>query len=288
MVLWCICVPTMSIDTAPYIEQAVKVIQDKIGSIPPRMALVAGSGLGSVADLIKNPVTVSYADIPGFPAPGVHGHKGNLVYGEISGVPAIVLMGRIHVYEGEESWRLKVMIRTMRKLGCEFLFLTNAAGSMRLEVGAGELVMITDHINFMGSNPLVGPNEDKFGPRFVDLEDCWDPELRAMLRSCSDESGVPLHEAVFAGWMGPCFETPAEIKMLSLLGAQTVGMSTVPDNLIARHCGLRVIGVSVITNLACGLSPKKLSHDLTMQEAEKGAAKLIVLFERFMAKLKVL
>lgn len=286
MVLWCISVPTMSIDTAPYIEQAVKVIQDKIGSTPPRLALVAGSGLGSVADLIKNPVTVSYADIPGFPAPGVHGHKGNLVYGEISGVPAIVLMGRIHVYEGEESWRLKVMIRTMRKLGCEFLFLTNAAGSMRLEVGAGELVMITDHINFMGGNPLVGPNEDKFGPRFVDLEDCWDPELRALLRSCSDESGVPLHEAVFAGWMGPCFETPAEIKMLSLLGAQTVGMSTVPDNLVARHCGLRVIGVSVITNLACGLSPKKLSHDLTMQEAEKGAAKLIVLFERFMTKIK--
>jgi xanthosine phosphorylase len=278
----------MSIDTSPYVEQAVKAVQAKIGNVKPKLALVAGSGLGSVADLLKNPVSISYADLPGFPAPGVHGHKGQLVFGEISGVPTIVLMGRIHVYEGEESWRLKVMIRTMRGLGCDFLFLTNAAGSMRLEVGAGELVMITDHINFMGGNPLVGPNEDKFGPRFVDLEDCWDPELRSILRSCADETGIPLHEAVFAGWMGPAFETPAEIRMLTLMGAQTVGMSTVPDNIIARHCGLRVLGVSVITNLACGLSPKKLSHELTMAEAEKGAAKLIVLFEKFLSKLAVL
>lgn len=263
-------------------------MQAKIGTTRPKLALVAGSGLGSVANLIKNPVAISYGDLPGFPAPGVHGHKGQLVFGDISGVPTIVLMGRIHVYEGHESWRLKVMIRTMRALGCDILFLTNAAGSMRLEVGAGELVMITDHINFMGGNPLVGPNEDKFGPRFVDLEDCWDPELRSILRQCSDETGVTLHEGVFAGWMGPAFETPAEIRMLTMMGAQTVGMSTVPDNIIARHCGLRVLGVSVITNLACGLSPKKLSHELTMAEAEKGAGKLITLFERFVSKLAVL
>jgi len=275
----------MSIDTKPYVEQAVQAIQARIGSTRPKLALVAGSGLGSVADLLKNPVDISYGDIPGFPAPGVHGHKGRLVFGEIHGHPTIVLMGRVHVYEGPDSWRLKVMIRTMRALGCEILFLTNAAGSMRLEVGAGELVMINDHINFMGGNPLVGPNEDHFGPRFVDLEDCWDPQLRQILRDCAGETGVTLHEGVFAGWMGPAFETPAEIRMLTMLGAQTVGMSMVPDVIIARHCGLRAVGVSVITNLACGLSPKKLSHDLTMAEAEKGAGKLILLFEKFLSRL---
>lgn len=267
------------------VDQAVSAIQKHLGPIRPRLAFVAGSGLGSVADLVQNPRVLSYAEIPGFPAPGVHGHKGQLVAGEISGVPCVILMGRVHLYEGQESWRLKVMVRTMRALGCEILFLTNAAGSMRKEVGAGELVMITDHINFMGTNPLVGPNEEQYGPRFVDLEDCWDPALRQLMRQCAEESAISLHQGVFAGWMGPAFETPAEIRMLNRLGADTVGMSTVPDCIIARHCGLRVIGISVITNLACGMSPEKLSHDLTLAEAEKGARKLVVLLERFLARL---
>jgi xanthosine phosphorylase len=275
----------MSIDTATYVKQAVAAVQAKIGPIKPTLALVAGSGLGGVADLVQDPIVISYADLPGFPAPGVHGHKGQLVFGHIAGVATVVLMGRVHVYEGEESWRLKVMIRTMRELGCDYLFLTNAAGSMRLDVGPGELVMITDHINFMGSNPLMGPNEDSFGSRFVDLEDCWDPQLRELLSACAEQTGVPLHQGVFAGWMGPAFETPAEIRMLAMLGAQTVGMSTVPDCIIARHCGLRVIGVSVITNFACGLSPKKVSHELTLSEAEKGATKLLKLVEPFLRGL---
>ena len=267
------------------IDQAVAAIQAKIGNLKPRLAMVAGSGLGSVGELVESPITISYADIPGFPAPGVHGHKGQLVVGEINGVAVILLLGRVHVYEGAESWRLKVMIRTMKRLGCEFLFLTNAAGSCHLEIPAGEIVMITDHINFMGQNPLMGPNEDEFGPRFVDLDECWDVELREHLRCCARELDIKLHEGVYAAWMGPAFETPAEIRMLARLGADTVGMSTVPDNIVARHCGLRCVGVSLITNYGCGLAPEKISHDRTLAEAAKGAPKLLRLFERFLSKL---
>jgi xanthosine phosphorylase len=273
-------------DIRQSVEMAVAAIQSKLRMVVhPRLALIAGSGLGGVAELLDNPRTLSYSEIPGFPEPGVHGHKGQLMIGSVGGLEVVLLLGRIHVYEGPESWRLKVMIRTMKALGCEFLFLTNAAGSMRQEIGPGDLVMITDHINFMGTNPLVGPNEDHFGPRFVDLEDCWDPQLRQWLLEAAEAVDTPLHQGVFAGWMGPAFETPAEIRMLSRLGADTVGMSTVPDNLIARHCGLRVVGVSVITNMACGMSAQKVSHELTLAQAERGAARLIPVIQRFLMRL---
>lgn len=267
------------------VDQAVEAIHLHAKDFRPRMAIVAGSGLGGLADVITEPNVLSYADIPGFPQPGVHGHKGQLVLGKIGSIPVACMQGRVHVYEGSESFRLKVMIRTMRQLGCEILFLTNAAGSVHLDIGPGSLVLINDHINFMGTNPLVGPNDDRFGPRFVDLEDCWDPQLRAFMLESAQEVDVKLNQGVYAGWMGPAFETPAEIRMLKGLGVDTVGMSTVPDNIVARHCGLRVVGVSVITNLACGLSPIKLSHDLTLSEAEKGGTNLIKIIRRFVDKL---
>lgn len=269
------------------INQAVLSLKTHFGDFIPQVVAIAGSGLGNMVNLLENAhPPLSYAQVEGFPQPGVHGHKGQVVAGTISGVNVAVLQGRVHLYEGDESWRLKVMIRAMRQWGCEILFVTNAAGSLHAEIGPGEIVMINDHINFMGTNPLVGPNDDSFGPRFVDLEDCWDPQLRLWLREAANEAEVKLHEGTYAAWMGPCFETPAEIRMLSRLGADTVGMSTVPDNIIARHCGLRVVGVSVMTNLGCGLSPVKLSHDLTLAEAEKGARKLLQLMPGFFRRLK--
>ena len=275
----------ISSEVADYVDRAVEAIHRRAGGLRPRMAIIAGSGLGGLADLISQPEVISYADIPGFPELGVHGHRGQLVMGHLGPVPVICLQGRVHFYEGAESYRLKVMIRTMKELGCEILFLTNAAGSVHVDVGPGSLVMIDDHINFMGTNPLIGPNEERFGQRFVDLEDCWDPDLRKLLLESAQDLEIPLNRGVYACWMGPAFETPAEIRMLARLGADTVGMSTVPDNILARHCGLRVVGVSVITNLACGLSTQRLSHDLTLAEADKGAAKLIRIVRRFVEKL---
>ena len=275
----------MTADVSNLVDQAVEAIRKSVPGFKPRMAMVAGSGLGALADLIESPQSISYADIPGFPKPGVHGHRGQLVVGNLGPVPVACMQGRVHIYEGPESFRLKVMIRTMKELGCEILFLTNAAGSLILDMGPGSLVMIDDHINFMGTNPLVGANDDRWGPRFVDLEECWDPDLRAHLLSSSEAVGVPLHRGVYAGWMGPAFETPAEIRMVKRLGADIVGMSTVPDNIVARHCGLRCVGVSVITNFGCGLSPQKLSHDLTLAEAEKGAVGLAKIVRNFVTKL---
>ncbi len=267
-------------------------VQDAVNAIravspeTPQVAIVLGSGLGLVAEQVENPVTLDYTEIPGFPKPSVHGHAGRLVLGTIEGRQVMILVGRAHLYEGpEKSAALKLMLRTVKALGAEILFLTNAGGSMREDIVTGELVMIKDHVNFMGTNPLVGPNEDEFGPRFVDLEDCWDPQLRERLHLAAAHEKLQLHEGVFAGWMGPAFETPAEIKMLQILGCDTVGMSTVPENIVARHCGLRVCGVTMITNMACGLSKVRLSHEHTLTQAQLGAEKLTKLVRRFLAEL---
>ncbi len=242
------------------------------GSLRPRLAIILGSGLGGLARLVEHPVTLAYRDLPGFPVLTVAGHAGQLVAGTLGGTPVLVLNGRKHFYETSDPYPLKTMIRTLKAVGVETLFLSNAAGSLRPHIKVSELMLITDHLNFLGLNPLVGPNDDAFGPRFFSMTDAWDPGLRSRVKAVAQKSGVTLHEGVYVAFRGPSFETPAEIRMVQGWGGDAVGMSSVPECLIARHCGLKVVGVSCITNMGAGLSDEQLTHAHTLENAGKGAA----------------
>jgi xanthosine phosphorylase len=266
--------------------EAAAVIRAAAGDRPaPRVALVLGSGLGALADAVDDAVAIPYADLPGFPVGSVAGHAGRLVLGTLAGTPAAVLQGRAHLYEGIDPAALAVPVRTMRALGAETLVLTNAAGSIRAEVTPGRLMALSDHINFMGANPLTGPNDEELGPRFVGLGDVYDAGLRERLHAAAAREGIDLAEGVYLAVAGPSFETPAEIRAFRILGADAVGMSTVPEAIAARHCGLRVAAVSAITNLAEGLGDEPLSHEHTLAHAELAAADLQRLLLRFMEEL---
>ena len=251
----------------------------------PRVGVVLGSGLGAVADAVEDPVVVSYEELPGFPRPTVVGHAGQAVLGRIGGVPVAVLRGRAHLYEGGSVDALRAPVRALRAAGASVLVLTNAAGSLRPEVGPGSLMAITDHINLQGANALIGPNDDAIGPRFPSLRNAYDPVLLASLRSCARELGIPLAEGVYLAVAGPSFETPAEIRAFGVLGADAVGMSTVQETIIARHCGLRVAAVSVITNLAEGMSDEPLDHEHTLAAAQAGAGDLTRLLLDFIPRV---
>jgi xanthosine phosphorylase len=267
------------------VRQSAAKIVAACGALAPKIAIILGSGLGGLAAKLQDPVTLSYGELPGFPVLTVAGHAGKLHIGKLDGVPVIVLNGRKHFYETSDAYPLKTMIRAMRAAGVETLFLSNAAGSLRAAIRVSELMLITDHINFMGLNPLVGPNDDTFGPRFFPVADAWDPALGAKLKDVARAQGVTLHEGVYVAFRGPSFETPAEIRMVRAWGGDAVGMSSVPDCLIARHCGLKVVGVSCITNMGAGLSNEILSHAHTLENAARGAAA----FERLViAAVKVL
>jgi purine-nucleoside phosphorylase len=253
------------------------------------VGVVLGSGLGAVADAVEEPVVVSYEDLPGFPRPTVFGHAGQAVLGRIGGVPVAILQGRAHLYEAPPPGSfdaLRAPVRALRAAGASVLVLTNAAGSLRPEVGPGSLMAITDHINLQGVNLLVGPNDDAIGPRFPSLRDAYDPALLASLRASARELGIPLAEGVYLAVAGPSFETPAEIRAFGVLGADAVGMSTVQETIIARHCGLRVAAVSVITNLAEGMSDEPLSHEQTLGAAQDGAGDLTRLLLDFIPRLR--
>jgi len=240
----------------------------------PRVGIVLGSGLGGIAERVEDAVAIPYGELPGFPQPGVEGHAGRLVVGRLAGTEVAVLQGRVHAYEGTGFAALRTAIRALKLAGVETLVLTCAAGSLRTEVGPGRLMVVADHINMLGTNPLVGPNDDAFGPRFPSLTDAWDPDLRARLSAAGAALGIPMAEGVYAAWLGPSFETPAEVRMLKLLGADAVGMSMVPECIIARHCGLRVAGCAVITNLGVGLGDGPVDHAHTLRTAAAAAADL--------------
>jgi xanthosine phosphorylase len=212
----------------------------------------------------------------------VQGHAGRLVLGGLGGVPVACLQGRVHLYESTGPATVKLFVRTLKALGCTTLFLTCAAGSLRREVGAGRLMAITDHINLMGTNPLVGANDDAFGPRFPSLAGAWDPALTGALKAAAASLGLDLAEGVYAACLGPAFETPAEVRMLKLMGADAVGMSTVPECIVARHCNLDVVGVAVITNLAVGLGDEEVSHAQTLHTATGAVGDLERLLIRFL------
>ena len=253
---------------------ALDMIRDRAPDFTPRVGLILGSGLSRVAEAIEDATALDYADLPGFPRPGVEGHAGRLVLGRLGEVGVACLQGRVHLYEGLPARAVNVLPRTLKALGCEILILTNAAGSLRPEIEPGAIALIEDHINLLGQNPLVGPNDAATGPRFPDMSEVYDGELRERARRVAQRLGVPLRSGVYLATLGPSFETPAEIRAFRALGADLVGMSTVPEAISARHAGLRVLGLSIVTNLAAGLAPHPLSHEETLTQAAGAVATL--------------
>lgn len=251
----------------------------------PRVAFILGSGLGALAEQIVDAVVLSYEKLPGFPVSTVHGHAGELVLGHLAGVPVACMKGRGHFYEGRGIAVMTDAIRTFKLLGCELLFSTNAAGSLRPEVEPGSLVALCDHINTLPGTPMVGLNDDRFGDRFFSLANAYDADCRALLQTVASEKGFLLHEGVFVSYPGPNFETAAEIRMMQIIGGDVVGMSVVPEVISARHCGLKVVAVSAITNLAEGLSDVKLSHEQTLAAAELSRQNFIDLICGFLRQL---
>jgi xanthosine phosphorylase len=265
-------------------REAGQKLVDRAG-LQPRVGVVLGSGLGEVADAVAGATVIPYSDLPGFPEPGVEGHAGRAVAGHIDGVPLVAFQGRAHLYEGGDPDQIRTPVRALRAAGAEILVLTNAAGSLRADLGPGSLMLIEDHINLSGFNVLAGPNEDELGPRFPSLRDAYDPELRTQLRLAAGDLGVALSEGVYVAVSGPSFETPAEIRAFHTLGADAVGMSTVHETTLARHCGLRVAAVSAITNYAEGMSDEPVSHEQTLRDAARAAADLAPLLTRFVGAL---
>jgi xanthosine phosphorylase len=266
-------------------SQAAQYIQQIAGDLQPKIALVLGSGLGPLADEITNAVRIPYTDIPGFPPCTVAGHGGELILGHFNGTPIACLFGRTHYYEGINHALPKTMTRCMKLLGCHTFISTNASGSLREDVPPGSLVVINDHINFNFNNPLVGPNDDEFGPRFIGMEDIYNSELRQQIHSCAKTLNCKLHEGVYFGVLGPSFETPAEIRAFKLLGAEVIGMSTIPEVLCAHHCGMKVAVIAVISNFAAGMTSQNLSHDVTLQGAKLGEQQLIQLLSHLIPTL---
>lgn len=259
--------------------EAVDTIRARAGAEPVALGLVLGSGLGHLAEAVDG-VAIDYADLPGFPHAGVSGHSPRLVIGRLEGVRVAVLGGRAHYYETGDAAAMRAALETLAALGATRLILTNAAGSFRPDIPPGELMLLSDHINFSGRNPLIGEPTDR---RFVAMADAYAPALRRALKAAAEAEGVALAEGVYAWYSGPSFETPAEIRALRILGADAVGMSTVPEVILARFLGLEVAAISTITNMAAGLSDEQLSHEHTKAMAPLGAAKLERVLRRFLA-----
>lgn len=266
-------------------KRAADTLERRLHGRAPRVAVILGSGLGAFAEAIGSPTVVPYRALPGFPRAGVEGHAGTLVEGTLAGVRVIALSGRAHAYEALPLEAYRVPVRTLRRLGVEILVLTNAAGSLRRSVRPGRLMLIRDHINLLGMNPLSGPNDGVYGPRFPDLKDAYDPDLRRRLHRAARRARVTLAEGVYLAYPGPSFETAAEIRAFARLGADAVGMSTVPEAIVARHCGLRVAGLSVITNLAEGMAATAPSHAETLAVAGRASRQLARVLIAFLKAL---
>lgn len=248
----------------------------------PKIGLILGSGLGVVAEQLTDATIIDYADIPGFPISTIKGHSGKLHLGYLEGVPVVCLQGRVHYYEGVDYHKMQTLIRSVKALGADTLFITNSSGSLRQDVGVGEVVAIKDHINMQFNNPLVGPNDDRFGERFFSMENAYDIDLRKQLKQAAHNLNITWHDGIYVGVIGPAFETPAEINAYRILGADVVGMSTVADVNIARHCSLKVVALAAITNLAAGMHDEQLSHEVTLKGAQIASEKMIKMITEFM------
>jgi purine-nucleoside phosphorylase len=273
------------------VSEATAFLSSRIGSHAPSIGIVLGSGLGAVADAVANPVFIPYSEIPHFPQSTVVGHSGRIVAGQLGGTPVIVMQGRVHFYEGYSPAQVTFPMRVLGALGLRAVVLTNAAGGIQQGYHIGQLIALADHINFMGFNPLNGPNEPRFGfrpgagLRFFDMTEAYSAKLRALAQQAADEEGFALNEGVYLAVPGPSFETPAEIRAFRTLGATLVGMSTVPETIVARHMGLEVLGISCVTNLASGLSATPLSHEEVFEAGRQVEHRLASLFQRLIPRI---
>lgn len=246
----------------------------------PEIGLILGSGLGSLADSIENPEFYNYSDIPNFPTSTVEGHAGRLVIGTLGGKQVVAMQGRFHYYEGYSMEKITFPVRVMKLLGVSKLIVTNACGAVNKDFNAGDLMVITDHINFSGSNPLFGHNLDEFGPRFPDMSEAYNLELRNKVLNVGKELGIDLKQGVYVMFSGPTYETPAEVKFARIMGGDAVGMSTVPEVIVANHSGIKTVGISCITNMAAGILDQPLSHDEVMETSTKVKNDFINLMNR--------
>ena len=265
-------------------DEAASAIKARCGEAP-RIAVVLGSGLGDFADTLADAVHLPYREIPHWPASTVVGHAGKLVVGTVAGHRVAALSGRVHAYEGHGQDAVVFGVRAMARLGVAHLVLTNAAGGINTSFGQGALMVIDDHINLTGSNPLIGANDDRFGPRFPDMSEVYSRRLRGIADDAARATGVAVAHGVYVAVHGPSYETPAEIRAFRTLGADAVGMSTVPEAIAARHAGLEVLGISCITNMAAGVLPQPLVHDEVMETARRVRGSFIALLEAVIARV---
>jgi purine-nucleoside phosphorylase len=273
------------------VNEAAEFLRESLGGQSPAIGIVLGSGLGAVAEAVASPVFVSYASIPHFPQSTVEGHSGRIVVGLLGGVPVIVMQGRVHYYEGYTPQQVTFPMRVLGRLGLQTAILTNAAGGINPNYQIGDLVLLSDHINMLGFNPLIGSNEPRFGDgkatglRFFDMTQAYSVELRAKAQQAARAESFTMHEGVYLATSGPSFETPAEIKAFRTLGADLVGMSTVPETIVARHMGIRVLGISCVTNLAAGISATHLSHEEVFEAGSRVQHRVAGLFTRLVPQI---
>jgi len=268
------------------IDRAVSVVRARV-SLAPQVAIILGSGLGALAGEVRADAVVPYAEIPGFPRSTVEGHAGNLLVGQLEGRAVAVMQGRAHFYEGYSLADVVFPVRVIRALGARVLLVSNAAGGINRLWSSGDLMIIADHINFMGSNPLMGPNDPDLGPRFPDMSQAYEPDLIALAERAALAEGIAIRKGVYAGVHGPSYETPAELRMLRGWGADAVGMSTVPEVIAARHMGMRVLGITAITDMATGEQIKTVTHEDVMAVAREIEPKFIRLVKRIVREMKL-
>ncbi len=256
-------------------------IRERFPQYQPKLGIVLGSGLGGFADELEDKISIPYAELPGFPVMSVHGHSGAMVLGRMSGVDVVCLQGRAHSYEGPSHEAVKMYVRTLKCLGCTYFVAISACGSLRPEVGPGELMLIEDHINFQPGNPLIGPNDDDFGPRFFPVDNAYDRDAREVMQRIASEENIALTEGVYIAVSGPNYETAAEIRAFQRLGADAVGMSTVPEVLVAVHCGMKVLVIASMTNYATGIAETSHSHEAVVEMAIQSSEKVKRLMRKF-------
>lgn len=267
------------------IKEAVQFIQSKT-QVRPQIGVILGSGLGSIAQKVENAQVIPYSEIPHFHGTAVDGHAGKMVIGQFNGVPTVFLQGRFHVYEGHTMEEVAFPTRVICALGIQTVVLTNASGAVNTRFRPGDIMVIEDHLNLTGDNPLKGPNLSELGPRFPDMTEAYNRECIQAIEATAQELGIALQKGVYAGLLGPTYETPAEIRMLRVLGGDAVGMSTIPETIAANHLGVRVCGLACITNLGAGMSPQKLTHQDVVENSKMSVEKMDRLISKLLPRLQ--